>query len=74
MDPSVSMKEIDAAIAARAGAEEAAKEGFESTEEKQAYNNDFEVYLTSYANRIRNMVTYGKMDQAEGASILQELQ
>jgi len=43
-------------------------------EEKQAYNNDFEVYLTSYANRIRNMVTYGKMDQAEGASILQELQ
>ena len=36
-DPAVTMDEIDAAIDARAGAEEAYKEGFESTEEKQAY-------------------------------------
>ena len=36
-DPAVTMAEIDQAIEARAGAEEAAKNGFESAEEKQAY-------------------------------------
>lgn len=36
-DPAVSMEEIDNAIEERAGAEEAFKNGFESTEEKQAY-------------------------------------
>jgi len=63
-------------VVEESGLESELKQAFENLnpEEKQAYNNDFEVYLTSYANRIRNMVTYGKMDQAEGASILQELQ
>jgi hypothetical protein len=63
-------------VVEESGLESELKQAFENLnpEEKQAYNNDFEVYLTSYTNRIRNMVTYGKMDQAEGASILQELQ
>ena len=58
------------------GLESTLKRAFENMNpsDKRIYNNDFEVYLKAYINNVKNMVGYGKIDEAQGAEMLEGLE
>ena len=63
-------------VAEEGGLESTLRQAFENLDpnEKQIYGNDFEAYRVAYVNRIKNMITYGKMDESQGEEILQQFQ
>ena len=70
------LPEESVAVLEEGGMESTLKQAFENLDpnEKQVYGNDFEAYRAAYVNRIKNMITYGKMDESKGEEILQQFQ
>ena len=70
------LPEESVAVLEEGGMESTLKQAFENLDpnEKQVYGNDFEAYRAAYVNRIKNMITYGKMDESQGEEILQQFQ
>ena len=70
------LPEEPVAVLEEGGIESTLKQAFENLDpnEKEIYGNDFETYRIAYINRIKNMMTYGKMDESQGEEILQQFQ